>query len=148
MTQWHFVFGIIPVPVFITDDLPDWVGGCAKSAAVYIRPKYIEDGDTGILNHELRHVRQFWQLIILSLVVAGGLYLLGYDAWKLMPAIGIAAHMSLYRYVPRYRLWSEVDAYKQQIKAYSLSGPSDWMLDALQNKYSLTYTRAFIQSRF
>ena len=148
MPQIHFVFGVIPVPVFITDDMPDWVGGYAKSAAVFIRPKYIAEGDTGILNHELRHVRQFWQMILLSLAIAGVIYLTGSSLWQLMPALGIAAHMSLYRFVPRYRLWSEVDAYKQQIKAYSLSGPSDWMLDDLQNKYDLTYTRDFIKSRF
>ena len=148
MTQWHFVFGIIPVPVFITDDMPEWVGGYSKSAGVFVRPKYIEEGDHGIINHELQHVRQFWQLILLSLAIGGGLYYAGSELWKLMPAVGVFAHMSLYRFVPRYRLWSEIDAYKQQIKTYSLSGPSDWMLDALQNKYSLTYTREFIKSQF
>ena len=148
MTQWHFIFGVIPAPVFATEEMDDWVGGYAKAAVVYVRPKYIEEGDTGIVNHELRHVRQFWQLFILSMAIAGGIYLLGSDLWQLMPAVGIAAHMTLYRYIPRYRLWAEVDAYKEQIKAYSLGGPSDWMLDALQNKYDLKYSREFVRSRF
>jgi len=86
--QWRSVYRVIPVPIFYTDEMADDVGGYAWLGAVWIRARYAND--EGLHQHELEHVRQFWTLPI--------------------------AHGLLYKFVRRYRLWSEAAAYKIQMK--------------------------------
>lgn len=64
--------------------------GCARSMFVFIRPKY--KNDTGILAHELVHVKQFWK----NPLFHGWMYLLS----------------------RHYRFNAEVEAYREQIKHY------------------------------
>jgi len=71
-----------------TDDMPEGWGGYAKLWFIYLRPKYKED--QGILEHEKCHVRSFY-------------FTLGF-------------HSFLYLCFKAYRLWSEVQAYKIQMK--------------------------------
>lgn len=73
-----------------TDDMPAENGGYAKLWFVRIRPKYRDNGDVGILKHELEHVRQWWRLLLL--------------------------HPVLYLCSKKYRQWSEVQAYREQLK--------------------------------
>lgn len=87
---WHTIFGIVPVPVFYTDGLPDGVGGRQIGPVVQIRPVYRERGDEGIHQHELEHVRQWWATLGL--------------------------HSLLYLAVRRYRLWAEARAYAVQMR--------------------------------
>ena len=64
------------------------VGGYSFLWFIRLRPKYIND--QGILEHEKKHVEQFWRLPIIS-------------GW-------------LYRLSKKYRLWAEVQAYREQLK--------------------------------
>jgi len=146
--QWHFVMGVIPAPVVITDKMPDWKGGSARGPIAKVRPRYIVSGDNGIVNHELRHVRQWWVPVLLGALIAVALYFAGYVVWNLPLFAGLVAHPLLYTLSPRYRLWAEVDAYRQQTKAYGLSGPPDWMVIVIETKYNLKYSREFIKDKF
>lgn len=148
MIQWHFLFGVIPAPVVITDNMEAWKGGSARGPIAQVRPRYITSGDKGIVNHELRHVRQWWVPVLLGALIAVALYLAGYVVWNLPLFAGLVAHPLLYTLSPRYRLWAEVDAYRQQIKAYGLSGPPDWMVTVIETKYNLKYSREFIKDKF
>lgn len=117
------VFGIIPVPVFITDwGMGPTVGGSANGPVVRIRPKYIERNDEGILNHELNHVKQFYTPLLISLGIFAALWLwLGYISIYsvYILTIGGSLHSLLYLLVRPYKLWSEVTSYKVQAKHYA-----------------------------
>ena len=71
-----------------TNDMDDDQGGYARAWLVRIRPKYKDDH--GLLQHELFHVSQWWKTLGL--------------------------HSLLNLISKRYRLNSEVGAYKEQLK--------------------------------
>lgn len=75
---------------FFVKSLPPGVGGCANGPVIRILEQY--RNDRGIYEHELVHVRQW-------------LFTLG-------------IHSLLYLLVPAYKLWSEVQAYREQAKWY------------------------------
>ena len=77
-----------PALILYTDNLPEGVGGCANGPVIRIRPKYRED--EGIHAHELTHVWQWW--------------------------LTLGLHSLLYLLVRRYRLWAEVQAYREQTR--------------------------------
>lgn len=72
-----------------TDKLPDGTGGQAWLWFVKIRPKYKDD--RGIHAHELYHVSEFWKNPLYPI---------------------------LYTWSKSYRLQSEVNAYREQLKYY------------------------------
>jgi hypothetical protein len=78
---------MIPHLTFITDRLPPGTGGSANGFVIRIRPKYAQDA--GIKAHELEHVRQWW--------------------------VTLGLHSLLYLFFKRYRLWSEIRAYRVQL---------------------------------
>ena len=71
-----------------TDSMPDWKAGYAKAWFIRIRPEY--EDDKGLFQHELRHVWQWWRT-------------LGF-------------HSLMYLLIKRYRLASEVEAYRVQLE--------------------------------
>ena len=75
---------------FYVDSLPPGVGGCANGPVIRILKKY--RNDEGIYRHELVHVKQWF--------------------------FTLSLHSLLYLIIPEYRLWSEVEAYKEQLKYY------------------------------
>lgn len=85
----RFVYGILPALVIYTERLPEGFGGCANAMIVRIRPKY--EGDEGLLQHELTHVKQAYRLLILF-------------------------HALLYLFCDSYRLRAEVEAYRKQLE--------------------------------
>lgn len=116
------IWGIIPVPVFVTDwGLGPTVGGCANSFIIRIRPKYIDRKDEGILNHELNHVKQFFMPLLISLSIFAALWVwLGYISEYSLFIImaGYSFHGLMYLLVKPYKLWSEVTSYRVQAKSY------------------------------
>ena len=81
-----------PLTFYTERFVPEGAGACARGPVIFIRPKY--RGDFGIYKHELEHVKQ-------SFI---GLFIF---------------HALLYLLVPEYRLWCEVQAYKEQAKHYT-----------------------------
>jgi hypothetical protein len=99
--------------VFYTNKLiPQEYGANAIGPFIFIRPKYIDD--TGLLEHEKVHVRQFWSTL--------GLF-------------GIAYYLS-----KKYRLKYELEAYKEQLKYYAVD-KRPLFAQYLSTKYGLDITQ-------
>jgi hypothetical protein len=78
-----------PLTFYTNFGVPNGAAACARGPVILIRPH--KRGDEGLYRHELTHV---WQSLAGLLVV----------------------HALLYLLVPRYRLWCEVQAYREQLK--------------------------------
>lgn len=101
---------------FYVKSLPPGVGGCANGPVIRILDKYRTD--RGIYQHELTHVLQWLYagLAASLLIVAVWSQLQTFPLW--WAAIGMVAHSLLYLLVPAYKLWAEVQAYREQAKWY------------------------------
>lgn len=109
MLKLKCIYGLLPALVWYTDKISDTrFGGVTNGPLIRIRPKYIND--RGLLEHELVHVEQWWRTL--------------------------GMHGILYKLSSKYRLTSEIKAYRTQLQ---LSRPSavDWMVKAIQTKYDL-----------
>jgi hypothetical protein len=82
------VYGIIPVPIIASPWLPGRIVGLSLGFAVVVRDDYAHDEPT--LVHELVHCKQFFR--------SGGLL-----------------HFVLYFLSTRYRLKTEIEAYRAEI---------------------------------
>jgi hypothetical protein len=111
--------------IFYTDSnilIPKVHGACTRAFIVFIRPKY--EGNLPLLEHELTHVKQFWR------------------TFGLFPF--------LYLVSKKYRLKSEVEAYRTQLQVYADAGyPADHLIDKakayagfISSKYGLRVTWA------
>ncbi|MDH5327768.1 MAG: hypothetical protein OEZ68_15750 [Gammaproteobacteria bacterium] len=104
-----FIFGFIPVPVFIVHSLKhDWQAGVSYGLFVLIRQGY--EHDEGLIEHELVHCKQFYFVSFFFLALMVGL---GAPVESL--PLCMLAHPVLTR-VPIYRYWIEVFAYRKQSK--------------------------------
>jgi len=93
-----FVYKILPAFISYSDVLPDGVGGQAKNIFIKILPKYKDD--RGILEHELTHVKQCYRTFMF--------------------------YGTLYKFNRKYRLDSEVEAYKVQLATNKEDGKEDY----------------------
>ncbi|HRR42133.1 MAG TPA: hypothetical protein P5244_12935 [Syntrophales bacterium] len=84
-----------PGILFYTDNLPDGCRGCANGPIIRISPKYTND--QGLHEHEAEHVRQWWK--------------------------SLGLHSLLYLLSKKYRLWSEVAAYRVQLQYPPAANP-------------------------
>ena len=100
MIKLKFVYGVLPCVVQYTDNLPEWCGGRAIYNFIQIRPKYLSD--TGLLTHELTHVKQCYR----------GLFLI----------YGIR-----YKFFKDSRFNYELEAYVSQIKTYGSMSKEELM---------------------
>lgn len=99
--------------VFYTNNLiPDKFGAKTVGPFILMRPQY--KNDTGLLEHEKVHVRQFWSTL--------GLF-------------GIPYYFS-----KKYRLKYELEAYKEQLKYYAIDKRSLFAY-YLSTKYNLNITQ-------
>jgi hypothetical protein len=117
-----------------TDDLPEKFGGIAWGPLIKIRPKY--EGDKGLLEHEKTHVRQWYALTGLGLVIAAALMLLVSPAFWPISVAAPFLHALIYKYLRPYRQWCEVRAYREQI-AVGYYVHLDFAMTALVDKYDL-----------
>lgn len=85
-----FVYKILPAFIFVSENLEPQFGGKTNGPVIRIREKY--QNDDGLLHHELTHVKQWYRTLFL--------------------------HSLLYKFSLLYRLDSEVEAYKEQLKYY------------------------------
>lgn len=110
-----FVYKILPALVFYTKYLPENKGGVANGFIIRINPKY--KIDYGILNHELTHVKQWYRTFTL--------------------------HSFLYLFSKKYRLNSEIEAYKEQLKHY-LNDRTELFADFICNNYDLNVNKELV----
>ncbi len=107
--------------------LEPWQGAITKypifpffglgTCKIIIKKKFIID--SGILNHELKHIEQYK------------------NKWN---------HVFKYKFNKEYRLKCELEAYTEQMKVYKYKDITQcsWIIDALVNKYNLNIPVAFI----
>lgn len=126
-----------------TDDLPEGVGGTTAYFVVRIRPKYRDD--TGIRMHEYTHVGQWYALFALGALAA---LLMAYapelaqwrEYWIVALLAGVFAHNLLYSLVPKYRLWAEVAAYREQLMHYP-DDRAELFAGFIANRYRLDVSK-------
>jgi len=105
-----------PCLIFYSDTrLKDWQDGATFGPVVIIRPTY--KNDLGLLAHELFHTKQWW--------------------------LTLGTHPIWYNLVPKYRYWSEIWAYRRQLK----SNPEyiDYYVDLIESHYGLTVSKETIK---
>ena len=117
-----------------TDEIAFEFGGLASGPLIRIRPKY--KGDVGLLEHEKTHVRQWYAVLAIGLLVCAVMALLVSPAFWTVSGVSPFLHQLLYRFVRPYRRWCEVRAYRKQIETggYASNG---FAVDALVEKYDL-----------
>jgi len=106
--KWPFTFYVRNLPVN--------VGGTTNGFVIRILEKYRHD--EGIYRHELMHVKQWAVWSLLSIPVAYALYQLALFDYLALAILPCALPSALYRFVTSYRLWCEVEAYKEQARFY------------------------------
>lgn len=117
-----------------TDKIAEKFGGETWGPLIKIRPKYVSD--TGLIEHEKTHVRQWYAVLALGLLLGTMLMLL--VSPSLWPVLGVAPvlHQLLYQWVRPYRRWCEVQAYRKQISVGGYSSTT-FAVTALVEKYGL-----------
>lgn len=116
-----FVYKIFPSFVFYTDKfIGDKFAGKAFGNIVFIRPS--QKDNIPLLQHELVHVKQFYRTFGL--------------------------HGVFYKLSKKYRLKSEIEAYRVTIKyrGYTNQKQSEWIVDTLLNNYGLRLSQDEIKS--
>ena len=117
-----------------TDKLANGFGGTAQGPVIKILSKYKDDA--GLLEHEKTHVRQWYAVLALGLLLCTLLTLIVLPS--LWPLYGLAlfSHQLLYKFVRPYRRWCEVKAYRKQI-AIGGYASNEFAVTALVEKYGL-----------
>jgi hypothetical protein len=106
---------MIPHILHYTDTLPEGLGGTAQGPYIRIRPRL--KNDKGIHAHELLHVAQWWVFTLVSAAIIGGLlWYFNEPLWGAVGAVGV--YGALYRFVPAFAIWAEVQCYREQAKHY------------------------------
>jgi hypothetical protein len=100
-----------PAIIVYTEKLPqDWAGGWCYGPLILIRPRHKDN--KGLLVHELFHSTQFW--------------------------LTLGIHGILYSLIPKYRYWSEIWAYRRQLK-HSV-GSEKYFAQVIAKHYRLDVT--------
>ena len=112
-------------------------GGTAQGPVIKLLPKY--KNDTGLIEHEKAHVRQWYTVLAIGLLLCTLLTLL--VSPSLWPLYGLALfiHQLLYKFVRAYRRWCEVQAYRKQIETGGYAD-NDFAVTALVEKYGLRFS--------
>lgn len=115
-------------------ELPNGFSGTAQGPLIKILPKY--KGDTGLIEHEKTHVRQWYAVLTIWLLLFALLSLVVSPV--LWPVCGLAplVHPVLYKLVRPYRQWCEVQAYRKQLATGGYS-TGEFAVIALVEKYDL-----------
>lgn len=120
------------------EKLPNGYGGTAQGPLIKVLTKYKDD--TGLLEHEKTHVRQWYFWLAAGLLLCTALTLS--VSSSLWPLFGLAPvlHPLLYKFVRPYRQWCEVQAYRKQIAVGGYTS-NDFAVTALVEKYGLGLSR-------
>ena len=118
----------------LSEKLPSGFGGTAQGPLIKLLPKY--QNDVGLIEHEKTHVRQWYAVLAIGLLLCTLLTLL--VSPSLWPLYGLAPslHPLLYKLVRSYRRGCEVQAYRKQI-AIGGYASNEFAVTALVEKYDL-----------
>ena len=118
----------------LSQSLPNGFGGTAQGPLIKLLTKYKDD--VGLIEHEKTHVRQWYAVLGIGLLLCTLLMLL--VSPYLWPLYGLAPvlYQLLYKFVRPFRRWCEVRAYRKQIKTGGYTN-NDFAANALADKYTL-----------
>mgnify|MGYP001761731782 CR=1 FL=1 len=116
------------------NNLSGGFAGKASGPIVKVLEKYKDD--TGLIEHEKTHVRQWYAALAIWLLLCALLSL--FVSPVLWPVCGLAplVHPVLYKLVRPYRQWCEVQAYRKQLATGGYS-TGEFAVIALVEKYDL-----------
>lgn len=97
---------------------------------IRINPRY--KSDRGLHAHEQTHVLQW---LVVGLIAAIPVFLL--TNWFIALCVAIITHDALYHVIPAYRLQSELQAYRRQLKR---GGSAELAAKAISADYGLKIT--------
>ncbi len=118
----------------LSESLPNGFGGTAQGPLIKLLPKY--QHDVGLLEHEKTHVRQWYAVLALGLLVSALLALLVSPTFWIGCAVAPSLHPLLYKFIRPYRRWCEVRAYRQQLAVGGYASTT-FAVTALVEKYDL-----------
>ena len=118
----------------VTDKIGCGFGGAAQGPYIKMLPKYRDDA--GLLEHEKAHVRQWYAVLTIGVLISTLLTLLVPSS--IWPLYGLPSflHQSLYKLIRPYRRWCEVKTYRKQFATEVYDG-NDFAVTALVEKYDL-----------
>ena len=118
----------------LSQSLPNGFGGTAQGPLITLLAKYKDD--VGLIEHEKTHVRQWYAMLGIGLLLCTLLMLL--VSPYLWPLYGLAPvlHQLLYKFVRPYRRWCEVAAYRKQVAVGGYSS-NEFAVTILVEKYGL-----------
>ena len=117
---------------FYTDKyVSEGAAGSTKGPVIFIRPAYRDD--KGLYEHELMHVKQWF------VVTAACIALLA-ATQPVLVGLGLAVERLMYTFYPRYRLASEVIAYKEQLRHYA-DDRTEMFAGFIADNYNLKVTK-------
>ena len=119
----------------LSESLPNGFGGAAQGPLIKLLPKY--QHDVGLLEHEKTHVRQWYAVLALGMLVSALLALLVSPTFWIGCAVAPSLHPLLYKFARPYRRWSEVQAYRKQIALGNYIS-TEFAVTALVEKYDLS----------
>lgn len=91
-----------PALIFTVGQMSEGFAGLTNGPFVRIHESHSED--SGLIAHELEHVRQFWICAAIGLALLGAMaQATSADVWLYWPMV-FAIHGALYKLVPAYRL--------------------------------------------
>ena len=118
----------------LVESLPNGFGGTAQGPLIKLLPKY--QHDVGLLEHEKTHVRQWYAVLALGLMVSALLALLISPTFWIGCAVASSLHPLLYKFILPYRRWCEVKAYRKQIATGGYAS-NEFAVMMLVEKYGL-----------
>lgn len=89
--------------------------------------------DVGLHQHEYEHVKQYFMLGIPTAIIT-----LLLSNWVVAALVGVCTHDALYTFSSKYRQWSEVKAFKKQLK---YGGSIDIAAEKLSSDYGLMISK-------
>lgn len=109
-------------------------GGTVQGPFIKILSKYKDDA--GLLEHETTHVRQWYVVLTIGLLLSTLLTLLVSSSFWPLYGLTPVFHQLLYKFFRPYRRWCEVRAYRKQISVGGYAS-NEFAITALLDKYDL-----------
>lgn len=111
-------------------------GFAATTKGPFIKMLPIYKYDAGLLEHEKVHVRQWYALLAIGVLISTLLTLLVSLSFLPLYGLSLFLHQSLYKFIRPYRRWCEVQAYRKQIAVGGYIS-NDFAVTTLVEKYDL-----------
>ena len=109
-------------------------GGTAQGPLIKILSKYKDDA--GLLEYETTHVRQWYVVLTIGLLLSTLLTLLVSSSFWPLYGLTPVSHQLLYKFFRPYRRWCEVRAYRKQISVGGYTS-NEFAITAMLDKYDL-----------